>query len=55
MKEIAINYYRNIMITETKETQTLQNYINPMSNYKKIKNNGRKVQNEQLRSQLKSL
>ena len=34
MKEIELTYYRNKMITETKETQTLRNYIEPMLNYK---------------------
>ena len=30
MKNIGINYYRNKMITEMKETQTLKNYIDPI-------------------------
>ena len=34
MKKIEINYYKNKMITETKETQILKNYTNSMLNYK---------------------
>ena len=34
MKKIKTNNYRNKMITEIKETQTLRNYIDPMLNYK---------------------
>ena len=34
MKKIEINYYRNKMITETKETQILKNFTIPMLNYK---------------------
>ena len=33
MTRIEINYYRNKMITETKETQDLKNYFVPMLNY----------------------
>ena len=34
MKKIDINYYKNKVITETKETQILKNYLIPMLNYK---------------------
>ena len=34
MTRIEINYYRNKMITETKETQILKNYIDLILNYK---------------------
>ena len=34
MKKIEINYYKNKMITETKETQNLKNFLIPMLNYK---------------------
>ena len=34
MKKMEMNYFRNEMITELKETQTLKNYIDPMLNYK---------------------
>ena len=33
MKTNEINYYRNKMITETKETQMLKDYKDPMLNY----------------------
>ena len=32
MKKIEINYYRNKMTTETKETQISNNYTNPVLN-----------------------
>ena len=34
MKEVEINFYRNKMITETKETQILKNHIDVIVNYK---------------------
>ena len=34
MKKTEINYYRNKMITETEETQTIKNYLDPMLNYR---------------------
>ena len=34
MKKIEINYYRNKVITETKETQILKNYIDFILKYK---------------------
>ena len=34
MKKIELNYYRNKMITETKETHNIKNYIDPILNYK---------------------
>ena len=34
MKKTEINYYRNKMITGTKGTQIIKNYLNPMLNYK---------------------
>ena len=34
IEKIEINFYRNKMITETKETQTIKNYLNPILNYK---------------------
>ena len=37
MNKIEINYYKNKTITETKETQTLKNYIDLILNYKKNK------------------
>ena len=43
MKKKEINYYKNEMITETKETQTLKNYIDLILNYKIKKSMGRKI------------
>ena len=34
MKRIEINFYRNKMNTETKETQIIKNYKDPMMKYK---------------------
>ena len=34
MKKIEINFYRNKMKTETKETQTIKTWLNPMMEYK---------------------
>ena len=34
MTNIEINYYRNKMITGTKESQIINNYLNPMLNCK---------------------
>ena len=32
MKKIEIDYYRNKKITETKETQIIKRYLDPMLN-----------------------
>ena len=33
-KKIEINFYRNKMNTETKETQIIKTWLNPMMKYK---------------------
>ena len=34
IKKIEINFYRNKMNTETKETQIIKTWLNPMMKYK---------------------